>query len=154
MVTMPQLVKGGKYVFGWSKVGTNGKIMIPNEAVEEYRLMKYETGILIPGSKTSGGFGLSALDSLKQSPLGDLIKEHTRALSEGNMIEVKGKIYSRVKIHRDGSITVPVEILEKYGIKPGDHILSVRGSNFALGFIVRGPIIDEARKHPDIREFE
>ena len=37
---MPQLVKGGKYIFGWSKVGKEGKIKIPPEAYEEYNLKK------------------------------------------------------------------------------------------------------------------
>ncbi len=35
---MPQLVKGGKYVYGWSKVSTKGKIAIPDKAKEEYNL--------------------------------------------------------------------------------------------------------------------
>ena len=33
---MPQIIKGGKYLFGWSKVGVKGKIKIPLEAYEEY----------------------------------------------------------------------------------------------------------------------
>lgn len=35
---MPQLVKGGKHVFGWSRVGDTGRIIIPPEAMEEYHL--------------------------------------------------------------------------------------------------------------------
>jgi len=50
---MPQLVKGGKYTFGWSRVGDTGRIVIPAEAVEEYRLKESEKLILVPGSKTS-----------------------------------------------------------------------------------------------------
>ena len=33
---MPQLERGGKYVFGWSQVSENGVIVIPGEAVGEY----------------------------------------------------------------------------------------------------------------------
>jgi len=33
---MPQLVKGGKYIFGWSCVHPDGRIMSPPEAREEY----------------------------------------------------------------------------------------------------------------------
>ena len=68
---MPQLVKGGKYVFGWSRVSSEGKVMIPPEAFSEYHFMAYNTGILIPGSKTSEGFGLTTLESLRNSPLSD-----------------------------------------------------------------------------------
>ncbi len=57
---MPQIARGGKNVFGWSKVGIDGKIVIPPEAIEEYSLNEDDRTILIPGSKTSGGFGLSS----------------------------------------------------------------------------------------------
>jgi hypothetical protein len=66
---MPQLAKGGKYVFGWSKVGDQGEIVIPLEALEEYNLTTDKNVILMSGSKTSGGFGLTMAESLKnQSP--------------------------------------------------------------------------------------
>ena len=54
---MPQLVKGGKYIFGWAKIGNNGEIRIPPEAYHEYDLKKDKNSILFSGSKTSGGFG-------------------------------------------------------------------------------------------------
>jgi len=34
---MPQLVKGGKYVFGWSIISEYGGILIPEEALHEYQ---------------------------------------------------------------------------------------------------------------------
>ncbi|MBA7631381.1 hypothetical protein ES703_38912 [subsurface metagenome] len=37
---MPHLVKGGKYVFGWFKVGNEGKVKIPPEAYKEYNIFK------------------------------------------------------------------------------------------------------------------
>lgn len=33
---MPQLVKGGKYIFGWAVVQNDGRIKIPDEAFTEY----------------------------------------------------------------------------------------------------------------------
>ena len=33
---MPRLVKGGKYVYGWSEVGSGGKVAVPDEALAEY----------------------------------------------------------------------------------------------------------------------
>jgi hypothetical protein len=35
----------------------------------------------------------------------------------------------------------------------GDRLLVVRGSGLALGFLERGPIYEEARRHPDIETF-
>jgi hypothetical protein len=37
---MPQLVKGGKYVFGWSIVRENNMVKIPAEAFREYGYKK------------------------------------------------------------------------------------------------------------------
>ena len=56
---MPQLVKGGKYVFGWSKVSDEGKIVTPSKAFIEYHFKAGEKIILLSGSKTSGGFRLT-----------------------------------------------------------------------------------------------
>ena len=37
---MPQMTKGGKYIFGWSEIGENGELIFPIMAVEEYKLKK------------------------------------------------------------------------------------------------------------------
>jgi hypothetical protein len=43
--------------------------------------------------------------------------------------------------------------LKLYGIEPGDDLLVIRGSGLALGFAVRGPIVEEARNHPELERF-
>jgi len=155
---MPQLVKGGKYVYGWSKVSNIGKIAIPDEAKEEYNLATCDKVILIPGSKRSGGFGLTTKKLLENSRLSAIIDSCPRLAEfqepEGKAVEINGKTCCWVKLCKDGTITVPLETLKTYGINPGDRLLVVRGSNVALGFPVRGPIIDEAKKHADIEMFE
>ncbi len=37
---MPQLVKGGKYIFGWTSINKDLRIRIPNEIYDEYKLIK------------------------------------------------------------------------------------------------------------------
>jgi bifunctional DNA-binding transcriptional regulator/antitoxin component of YhaV-PrlF toxin-antitoxin module len=154
---MPQLVKGGKYVYGWSKVSARGKIAIPDEAKEEYNLATCDKAILMPGSKRSGGFGLTTKELLKKSRLSFIVDSCPRLAEfqepEGQTVEINGKPYCWVKLSKNGTITVPLETLKTYGINPDDRLLSVRGSNVALGFPVRGPIIDEAKKHVDIEMF-
>lgn len=150
---MPQIVKGGKYVYGWSRVGDTGRIVIPHEAVEEYNLTICTEVILLPGSKRSGGFGLTTGELLYHSPLAFiadtlLVDFHT----EGEVIEIKRNPYCWVQIHEE-SITVPVETLKRYEISPGDYVLSVRSSNIAIGFPVKGPIINEAKNHAEIKVF-
>jgi bifunctional DNA-binding transcriptional regulator/antitoxin component of YhaV-PrlF toxin-antitoxin module len=154
---MPQLVKGGKHVFGWSKVGNEGKIVIPSEAFVEYRLMVGENVILMSGSKTSGGFGLTKRESLRESKLSMLLERCPELaefrIPEGAAIEYEGRTYCWVTMC-EMSITVPVETLARFGIGPRDSLLSVRGSGLALGFIVRGPIVEEAGRHPEIKTCE
>ena len=152
---MPQIVKGGKYVFGWSKVGEKGKITIPHEALQEYNLGTH--GILMPGSMRSGGFGLTTLELLRGSHLSAILDKNPQLarfeIPEGEPVEIDGKWYCWVRI-RNGTITVPLEMLAHYQIHPGDMLLSVRGSGIALGFPVKGPIIEEAKTHKEIELFE
>lgn len=146
---MPQLVKGGKYVYGWSKVGDTGKIVIPPDAVEEYNLRDGEKVILIPGSSRSGGFGITTVERLQNSPLIRMVApflETDFTIPEGDVINIKGRPCCWVHFFK-GCITVPEETLNQYGINLGDSVLSVRGSKTALGILVRGPIIEEARMH-------
>jgi len=147
--TVPQLVKGGKHAYAWSKVSNKGKISLPNEAVTEYNLLTWDKVILMPGSKRSGGFGLTSVELLEKSALRGILEGSPQLakfqINEGETVEIKGKRYCWVKMSKDGSIIVPVCTLKEYGVNLGDRLLSVRGSCLALGFIIKGPIMDEAR---------
>jgi len=154
---VPQLVKGGKYTFGWTRVGPAGQIAIPPEASQEYHLEESARLVLAPGSRTSGGFSLGALASLAGSPLGAALVAHP-ALCEfqtpaGAVVEHNGKPYCWVEL-RGGEIVIPPETLERYGVKAEDDLLVIRGSGLAVGFAVRGPIVQEAHRHPELRVFE
>jgi hypothetical protein len=127
---MPQLVKGGKWVFGWVIVGLQGELTIPPEAWVEYGFQLGEETAFLPGSGTSGGFGLSTPRLLAQVawPL------QMRILAQG-------------QIGEDGQLVVPPAV----GMQPGDRLLAVRGSGRALGFVAQGPIYDEALNHPELK---
>ena len=66
---MPQLVKGGKWVFGWVIVGPNRELPIPPEAFQEYGFQPREKILFIRGSQTSGGFGISRPEKIQQSKI-------------------------------------------------------------------------------------
>jgi len=155
---LPRLVKGGKYVYGWSEVGTTGRIAVPDEALVEYKLMAPCKVILLSGSKRSGGFALTTAALLKNSVLSRLLYENPKLASfqlpEGETITVAGKPCCWVTLNTNGCITVPLKALKQYGINPGDRLLSVRGSRFALAFCVKGPVIDEANKHSSLTLFK
>ncbi|MBN1274084.1 MAG: hypothetical protein JXB26_17610 [Candidatus Aminicenantes bacterium] len=154
---MPQLVKGGKHTFGWSLVGDGGRIAIPPEALKEYRLTESEKLILVPGSKTSGGFGLGTLKSFEHSPLSGILGKNPDSRKfrtpEGEIYENDGKPFSWVKL-RGGTVIVPPETLKKFGIKTGDKLLVIRGSGLAVGFAVKGPIVEEAQRRPELEVFK
>ncbi|MBN1784482.1 MAG: hypothetical protein JW815_01940 [Candidatus Bathyarchaeota archaeon] len=155
---MPRLVKGGKYVFGWSEVDVNGRIVVPNEALTEYNFRTPSKVILMQASKRSGGFALTSPFMLRNSKISVFLDKEPRLarfeLTEGETVTIDKRIYSWIKLNRDGSFTVPVETLKKYGVKPGDLLLSVRGSGLALAFIVKGPLITDAKKHSTIASFK
>ncbi len=155
---MPQIVKGGKYVFGWSIIGNQGKIKIPLEAFQEYNLSLDKSAILFSGSKTSGGFGLSSMRILRNSIMNEVIEKNPSLanyeIPEGEIIEFKNKKYCWLKIQEDKSIILPERTLNAFEINENDLLLSGRGSHLAIGFIAKGPIFKEAKEHPEIEIFE
>ena len=154
---MPQLVKGGKNVFGWSIVSKNGDIKIPEEVLEEYRLNPSDKVIIMSGSKTSGGFGIVKYEKLIHSPLSTVLDSNPTLsnfkLTNGEPIKHGNRFFCWTEILKDGKINLPITTLKIYGVKPGDSVLSARGSGLGVGFIVRGPIIEEAKKHSELKIF-
>ncbi|MFX0042668.1 MAG: hypothetical protein ACFE8L_07135 [Candidatus Hodarchaeota archaeon] len=155
---MPQIVKGGKYLFGWSKLGNDGRIKIPPEAFEEYNLKQEKNCILFSGSKISGGFGLSSVHILKNSIMNEVLKKNplltNYEIPEGTIIEFNNKKYCWIAIHDDNYIYLPQETLKAFEIENSILLLSGRGSHLAIGFIAKGPIYNEAKNHPEIEIFE
>ena len=154
---MPQLVKGGKYVFGWSEVDSNGRIVVPDEALEEYGFKDADKVIVMPGSKRSGGFALTTPSLLKNSRLSVILDREPRLaqfrLQEGETVTVGTRTCCWVKLTSKGEFVVPAETLKIYGVKLGDRLLVGRGSGLALAFIAKGPIVAEARKHSGLTLF-
>jgi hypothetical protein len=128
---MPQLVKGGKWVFSWVKVGPEGELPIPGDAWAEYGFRAGEEALFLRGSRTSGGFGLSTPRLLTRT--GDALQR---------------RILDRSRIEAQQWVTLPAEL----GVSAGARLLAVRGSGRALGFVAQGPIYDEALRHPELAE--
>lgn len=127
---MPQLAKGGKWVFGWVVVGPDKDMRIPPEAYTEYGFQPGETVFFMKGSRRSGGFGLGKSTVLSAAPI------LPRKLAQGTVSVA-------------GTVSLPPEV----EIQPGERLLVVRGSGLALGFLQRGPIYEEALKHPELEIF-
>jgi hypothetical protein len=129
---MPQLVKGGKWVFGWTVVNFAGEVRIPHDAYAEYGFQSGEQVVFLAGSQRSGGCGVARQEKLA----GSQIPLAKRALGKG----VVGK---------NERIAFP----SATGFQSGERLLVVRGSGLALGFVQRGPIYEEASRHPEIEVF-
>jgi hypothetical protein len=131
---MPRLVKGAKWTFGWVVVGPEREVTIPPEAWAEYGFQAGDEAIFTPGSRKSGGFGISTSALMAEA--------------SGKMggVGLRGLGRSRFG---DGRVGVPPEV----GVEPGDRLLTVRGSRYGLGFIAQGPIYEEALKHPELEVF-
>ena len=155
---MPQLVRGGKYVFGWSIISEDGRILIPEEARQEYKLESCERVILLPGSRTSGGFSIVRKPLLEQSRLFNILMRNPdlaeSRIDEGNNIDINGKNLCWVTVQENGLLHLASHTLEVYGVKPGDCMLAVRGSYLGIGMAVKGPLVEEARKHPELLVFK
>ena len=64
----------------------------------------------------------------------------------GEAVDVSGRCFCWVNLE-SGVIHVPPDVLRLYGVSVGDRVLGARGSGLGIGFLVTGPIIEEARKH-------
>lgn len=155
---MPQLVEGGKHTYGWSAVSEAGRIAIPQEAMDEYGFSQYDKVILMSGSRRSGGFAMSTPGLLAGSPLSAVLDGFSRLrtfqMREAMVVKAGGRSYCWTTIEEGGYITLPLDTLREYQVLPGDRLLTVRGSSLALGFAVRGSVVDEAATHPELKVFE
>ena len=155
---MPQLVKGGKYIFGWCIIGEDDRIVLPEEARQEYQFQAGERVILLPGSHTSGGFSIARKSIIEQSRLSHILAQNTDLaefrIKEGKTINIGGKSLCWIAIRNNGQLLLPPQTLEAYGVKPSDYLLAGRGSYVGLAMVVKGSIVDEARKHSEIAVFK
>ena len=151
---MPQLIKGGKHVFSWSLVDHHGRMRIPDEARKEYGFLAGERVFVLPGSKTSGGFIITRRPVISKTPLSAIIDSVPSLTDfrtdEGRTVMAGEKNICWTTIDDQGHLILPTETLHIYGVRPGDKILAVRGSYAGLSLLVKGPIIEEAEKHPEI----
>ena len=99
---MPQMNKGGKFIFGKSLIRENGVIQFPEQAIREYDITVEGRVYLFTGSKSTGGFCVTRKGLLEPSLLGHILME-TPALKDysakqGEFIKYKGRSYSWVDI--------------------------------------------------------
>jgi hypothetical protein len=127
---MPQLVKGGKWVFCWCIVGPTGWIQIPPQAYAEYGFNPGEKVLFLRGSRRSGGISLGKPAKIDQSL-------------------IKLRVIGETIIENNGKVIIPGLL----SINPGDKLLTVRGSGLALGFMQFWAVFEQALKHSEMESF-
>lgn len=122
---MPQMNKGGKFIFGKSVIRKNGTIQFPLQAIEEYkiagdtnyrqqenrRVLHYKKGIAYPSKLAH---------ILNDKPA---LFEYTYKC--GEFIKYKGHSYRRTEISSDGEIKLTDKIMSFLAIAPDMELLSI-----------------------------
>lgn len=150
---MPQMNKGGKFIFGKSLIRDDGTLRFPKQAIEEYDITAEGKVYLFTGSKSTGGFCVTRKGLLGPSKLGHILTE-TPALKEytaeqGTFIKYKGRSYAWVNISNDGLITLTDEMMAFLKIEAGMKLLSIRSSDIAFTMGAYGRLVEESMKHED-----
>lgn len=154
---MPQLVKGGKFIYGMSQVSPGGSIVIPPQAMREYGFKPGDNAIIMSGSHRSGGFGLTRRSIIEKSVIAGIIDAlpdlFNNPITGPETKTYAGRVYSRTIINQDGIIDLSPTTLSQYDIRAGDMLAVGRGSYLSIAFIARGPIFEECLRHRELQVF-
>ena len=147
---MPQLKKGGKFVFGKSNIQESGKIQFPIQAMSEYQITAEGKVYLFTGSKVTGGFCVTRKGLLLPSKLGHILaalpelRDYTAA--EGTFLPYKGRSYCWTAVSERGEIRLTEDMLAFLRLEPGMHLLSIRSSDIAFTMGAKGPLLERAAR--------
>jgi hypothetical protein len=158
---MPQLAKGGKYVYGWSLINVNRRIHIPDEAFNEYNFEMSEKVILMSGSKTSGGFivikpkamGASKMGQQIIDSVGYLKKSLSFTTPRSEIIRSGTRLICWTILDKEKKFSLTDELVKLSHLQTVRKLLVARGSGLGPAFIAGGRIYDEALKHEDLSVF-
>lgn len=151
VTVMPQMNKGGKFIFGKSVIRANGVVQIPPQAVEEYQINAENKIYLFTGSKITGGFCVTRKGLLAPSKLGHILNENPNLLdytSEcGEFVKYKGRFYCWTDIWEDGKIMLTDKMMNFLGISAGTVLLAIRSSDIAFTMGAKGPLLEKAQNY-------
>lgn len=148
---MPQMNKGGKFIFGKSLIREDLTIHLPPQALSEYNATMEGKVYLFTGSKITGGFCVTRRGLLEPSKLGHILTDNLSLqnyqIAEGEFIKYKGRSYCWVNISENGVIQLNQQILDFLNLKIGMELLSIRSSDIAFTMGATGPLLERAEKY-------
>ena len=150
-VIIPQMNKGGKFIFGKSLIRTDGTLRIPPQAMEEYHIADEGKVYLFTGSKITGGFCVTRKGLLHPSKLGHILDDTPPLLDysagSGEFIKYKGRSYCWVEISQEGQILLTKKMMDFLKVRPGMELLSIRSSDIAFTMGAKGPLLEKAENY-------
>ena len=145
---MPQMNKGGKFIFGKSRIRSDLTIHLPTQALSEYNAVAEEKIYLFTGSKITGGFCVTRKGLLEPSKLGHILADNPALknyqTAEGEFVRYKGRSYCWVNISEGGVIQLNQKMMDLLGLEIGMELLSIRSSDIAFTMGARGPLLEKA----------
>ncbi len=148
---MPQMNKGGKFIFGKSLIRDNLTIYLPTQALTEYNATAEGKVYLFTGSKITGGFCVTRKGLLEPSKLAHILTDNPALqnyqTSEGEFIKYKGRSYCWINISENGVIQFNQRILDFLNLKIGMMLLSIRSSDIAFTMGATGPLLERAKNY-------
>lgn len=148
---MPQMNKGGKFIFGKSLIRSDGTLQFPPQAVEEYHIADEGKVYLFTGSKITGGFCVTRKGLLYSSKLGHILDDNPQLLEYtlpcGSFVKYKGRSYCWTEISETGKIALTKEMMKFLSVEPGTELLSIRSSDIAFTMGAKGPLLEKAENY-------
>ena len=148
---MPQMNKGGKFIFGKSLIRAGGWICLPPMAVSEYEIASEGKVYLFTGSKSTGGFCVTRRGLLQPSKLGHILTENPTLrdyeAEEGRFIPYKGRSYCWLAIAPDGALLLTPEMLSFLRLAQRMELLSIRSSDIAFTMGAKGPLLEREQNY-------
>ncbi len=145
---MPQINKGGKFIFGKSLIREDMTIHLPTQALDEYSAAAEGKVYLFTGSKVTGGFCVTRKGLLEPSKLGHILTDNPHLQNyqtpEGKFVKYKGRSYCWITISKNGTIQLNENILDFLHLKIGMQLLSIRSSDIAFTMGATGPLLEKA----------
>lgn len=147
---MPQMNKGGKFIFGKSLI-RNDLTVHPTQALTEYNATAEGKVYLFTGIKITGGFCVTRKGLLEPSKLGHILTDNPALqnyqTTEGEFTKYKGRSYCWINISENGVIQLNQQILDFLHLKIGMNLLSIRSSDIAFTMGAKGPLLEKAENY-------
>lgn len=148
---MPQMNKGGKFIFGKSLIRDDLTIHLPSQALAEYNITSEGKVYLFTGSKVTGGFCVTRKGLLEPSKLGHILTDNpvlqNYQTTEGKFIKYNGRSYCWVNISENGVIQLSQQIMDFLNLNIGMELLSIRSSDIAFTMGATGPLLERAANY-------